>query len=99
MESVARGSEYALSLAINIVAQTAAHDSPCTGVSTLVPMESKWVIVLLPTIETFSTEKAFYVISSIPSWVEEEASFGEGVRCCDKVSRVGPFEGYGTLRC
>jgi hypothetical protein len=62
-------------------------------------MECKWVVFLLPAIETFSTEEAFDIVSSIPRRVEEEASFGESVRCCEKVHRVRPFEGYGTLRC
>jgi hypothetical protein len=90
---------YGLSLAINVVAQTTTYGSPWTGVSTPIPMECKWVIVLLPASETFSTAKAFNIVSSIPAWVEEEASFGEGVRCCNKVGRVGPFEGCGTLCC
>jgi hypothetical protein len=99
MASAAVERGYALSLAVNIVSQTTTYESPCTGISTLVPMECKWVIFLLPAVKTFSTEKALDTVSSIPSWVEEEASLGEGVRCCDKVGRVGPLEGYGTLRC
>lgn len=90
---------YGLSLAINVVAQTTTYDSPWTGISTPIPMECKWVIVLLPASETFSTAKAFDIVSGIPTRVEEEAGFGEGVRCSNKVGRVGPFEGYGTLRC
>jgi hypothetical protein len=97
--STARKMGYGLSLAINVVAQTTTYDSPWTGISTPIPMECKWVIVLLPASETFSTAKAFDIVSGIPTRVEEEASFGEGVRCSDKVGRVGPFKGYGTLRC
>ena len=88
---------YTLSLAINVLAKPTTKDSPCTVVSTLVPMYREWVILLLPAVETFSAEKAFDVVSGIPRWVEEEASFGEGVRCCSEVSRMGPFEGDGTL--
>jgi hypothetical protein len=56
------------------------------------------VVLLFPTIEALPTEKAFDVVLSIPRWVEEKASFGEGVRCCEEVSRMRPFEGDITLR-
>jgi hypothetical protein len=62
-------------------------------------MECKWVVFLLPASEAFSTEVAFDIVSSTPRRVEEEAGFGEGLRCGEKVGRVGPFEGYCTLRC
>jgi hypothetical protein len=55
------------------------------------------VIMLFPAIETFSTKKALDIISSVPGWVEEEASFGERVGCGDEMIGVGPFEGENTL--
>jgi len=55
------------------------------------------VILLLPAVETFSAKKAFDVVPGVPGRVEEEAGLGEGIRCCDEVIGVGPFEGDDTL--
>jgi len=60
-------------------------------------MDSMWIIFLFPAIETFSTKEALDIVTSVPRWVEEEASFGEGLGSCGEVSRVGPLEGYSTF--
>jgi hypothetical protein len=56
------------------------------------------VVLLFPAVETFSAKKAFDVVSSVPGRVEEEAGFGKGIRRCDEVIGVRPFEGDDTLR-
>lgn len=80
----------------NILTESAPDYCPCTSTATLLPMNKKRVILLIPVAQLFVTQKASDAILVLPAWYPIEACFGKSVRVGVERGRMGPLHGCGS---